>query len=85
MASSLQRTRFSNRSLALGLLVGIASVGLAPVAYMLLSPTSKVDGSKALPAHTSMRGAYINSGSKDAGPDRPIDELVSGGGAGQRR
>ena len=36
----------------------------------------QVDGNKELPAHTSMRGAYINTGSRDAGPDRPITELV---------
>lgn len=43
------------------------------------SPTSRapgqVNGSKALPAQASVRGAYINAGSRDAGPDRPLAEI----------
>jgi hypothetical protein len=37
-----QRTRVSNARLAAMIAVGVALVGLAPVAHMMLSPTSKV-------------------------------------------
>lgn len=30
----------------------------------------QVDGSKGLPAQASMRGAYMNTGSRDVGPDQ---------------
>jgi hypothetical protein len=64
-----QRTRISNGKLALIAGVCIAMVGLAPVAHMMFSPASRVDGSKGLPAQASMRGAYMNTGSRDVGPD----------------
>jgi hypothetical protein len=65
-----QRTRISNGKLALIAGVCIAMVGLAPVAHMFLSPASRVDGNKGLPAQASMRGAYMNTGSRDVGPDK---------------
>lgn len=43
-----QRTRVSNGRLALLIGVGVALVGLAPVAHMFLSPTSKVQQMSAL-------------------------------------
>jgi hypothetical protein len=30
----------------------------------------QVDGNKGLPAQASMRGAYMNTGSRDVGPDK---------------
>ncbi|WIA20171.1 hypothetical protein OEZ86_013815 [Tetradesmus obliquus] len=68
------RTRISNGKLAIGVLVGFAALGLGPVAHMMLNPS--VDGNRELPSHMTMRGAYINSGSKDAGPDRPLTDIV---------
>jgi hypothetical protein len=67
-----QRTRISNGKLALAAGICISLIGLAPVAHLMLSPASKVDGSKGLPAQASMRGAYINTGSRDVGPDNPV-------------
>lgn len=32
----------------------------------------QVDGSKGLPAQASMRGAYMNTGSRDVGPDKAL-------------
>ncbi|KAF8055927.1 Afg1l [Scenedesmus sp. PABB004] len=52
------RTHVRNGPLAACFLFGIAAIGLGPVAYMFLSPTSRVDANKTLPAHTSMRGAF---------------------------
>jgi hypothetical protein len=37
--------------------------------------TVQVDGSKAMPPNSAIRGAYINSGSKDVGPDMPLSAL----------
>lgn len=67
-----QRTRFSNGKLALAAGLCIAMVGLAPVAHMMFSPASRVDGNKGLPVQANMRGAYVNTGSRDVGPDKPL-------------
>jgi hypothetical protein len=37
----------------------------------------QVNADQALPAQASVRGAYINSGSRDAGPDRPLSDIGS--------
>jgi hypothetical protein len=42
MASPLKRSGISNAKLAVGFLVGVATIGLAPVAYMFISPQFKV-------------------------------------------
>lgn len=42
MPTHVQRTRISNGRLAVMIGVGVALIGLAPVAHMMLSPTSKV-------------------------------------------
>lgn len=37
---------------------------------------AQVNADKAFPAQSSIRGAYVNSGSRDAGPDRPLGEVL---------
>jgi hypothetical protein len=76
--------------LGLGLLVGLVAVGMGPVAWMFLSPWSRVNADRPLPSQAAVRGAYVNAGSQDAGPDRPLRELAresegEGGEAGRRR
>ncbi|KAG2502189.1 hypothetical protein HYH03_000676 [Edaphochlamys debaryana] len=49
----------------------IVSIAAAPVVYRFkFGP--KIDVDKPLPRNTATRGAYVNTGSRDAGPDRPI-------------
>lgn len=62
--------------LGLGLLVGLVAVGMGPVAWMFLSPWSRVNADRPLPSQAAVRGAYVNAGSQDAGPDRPLRELA---------
>ncbi|KAG2432428.1 hypothetical protein HYH02_012999 [Chlamydomonas schloesseri] len=62
------RTKFGVAALAVG---SICTLAFTPVVYkMKFAP--KVDVSKPLPRSMSTRGAYVNSGSRDAGPDRPV-------------
>jgi hypothetical protein len=62
--------------LGLGLLVGLVGLGMGPVAWMFLSPYSRVNADRPLPSQAAVRGAYVNAGSQDAGPDRPLRELA---------
>lgn len=39
---------------------------------LMRSVCAQVDGSKGLPAQANMRGAYVNTGSRDVGPDKPL-------------
>jgi hypothetical protein len=83
----LQRLGARSGRLGLGLLVGFVGLGMGPVAWMFLSPSSRVNADRPLPSQAAVRGAYVNAGSQDAGPDRPLRELAReserGGGGGK--
>jgi hypothetical protein len=61
-------TRASNVIVATGL-VAFAAAGLAFPFYMASSRKPVIDSSKALPPQATFRGPYINTGSRDVGPD----------------
>ncbi|XP_050203308.1 uncharacterized protein LOC126653451 [Mercurialis annua] len=62
-------SRNRNVIVATGLLA-FASAGLAFPFYMASSKSSPViDSSKPLPPQATFRGPYINTGSRDIGPD----------------
>jgi hypothetical protein len=71
--------------LGFGLLVGLVAVGMGPVAWMFLSPWTRVNADRPLPSQAAVRGAYINAGSQDAGPDRPLRELAEEDGSNDGR
>lgn len=61
--------RVRNAALVTGL-VAFAAAGLAFPFYMASSRTTPViNSSKALPPQATFRGPYINTGSRDVGPD----------------
>ncbi|XP_073064665.1 uncharacterized protein [Primulina eburnea] len=64
-------SRQRNVLVAVGLLV-FASAGLAFPFYMASrsSRTPVIDSSKPLPPQATFRGPYINTGSRDIGPDQ---------------
>ncbi|KAF7823326.1 transmembrane protein [Senna tora] len=62
----MSRTR--NIMVASGL-VAFASAGLAFPFYMASSRQPVIDPSKPLPPQATFRGPYINTGSRDVGPD----------------
>ncbi|XP_024983977.1 uncharacterized protein LOC112519894 [Cynara cardunculus var. scolymus] len=62
----MSRTR--NMIVATGLLA-FASAGLAFPFYMASSKGPVIDSSKPLPPQATFRGPYINTGSRDVGPD----------------
>ncbi|KAL7616686.1 uncharacterized protein LOC111886112 [Lactuca sativa] len=65
----MSRTR--NIMVATGL-VAFASAGLAFPFYMATRSSSNapvIDSSKPLPPQATFRGPYINTGSRDVGPD----------------
>lgn len=55
-----------NTRMAVGL-VGLIVAGCS--LPLLLSQLSKIDSSKPLVGQATIRGAYTNTGSRDAGPD----------------
>ncbi|XP_057456063.1 uncharacterized protein LOC130747213 [Lotus japonicus] len=58
------------RNLAVaGGLVAFVSVGLAFPFYMASSKKPVIDPTKPLPPQATFRGPYINTGSRDVGPD----------------
>ncbi|XP_030468929.1 uncharacterized protein LOC115687481 [Syzygium oleosum] len=62
-------TRARNVAVASGL-VAFAAAGLAFPFYMASSRANPViDASKPLPPQATFRGPYINTGSRDIGPD----------------
>ncbi|MFS7989470.1 hypothetical protein Hanom_Chr11g01047271 [Helianthus anomalus] len=61
-------SRRRNVIVAAGLLA-FASAGLAFPFYMASSKVPIIDSSKPLPPQATFRGPYINSGSRDVGPD----------------
>ncbi|XP_021899101.1 uncharacterized protein LOC110815577 [Carica papaya] len=61
-------TRARNAIVATGL-VAFAAVGLAFPFYMASSKKPVIDPSKPLPPQATFRGPYINTGSRDVGPD----------------
>ncbi|KAF5783612.1 hypothetical protein HanRHA438_Chr11g0522221 [Helianthus annuus] len=61
-------SRRRNVIVAAGLLA-FASAGLAFPFYMASSKAPIIDSSKPLPPQATFRGPYINSGSRDVGPD----------------
>ncbi|XP_062013522.1 uncharacterized protein LOC133729912 [Rosa rugosa] len=58
-----------NAIVATGLVV-FASAGLAFPFYMASSKTPVIDPTKPLSPQATFRGPYINTGSRDVGPDR---------------
>ncbi|KAH7542112.1 uncharacterized protein LOC107410687 [Ziziphus jujuba] len=62
----MSRTR--NAIVATGLLA-FAGAGLAFPFYMASSRTPVIDPTKPLPPQATFRGPYINTGSRDVGPD----------------
>ncbi|KAL1323559.1 hypothetical protein HN51_033857 [Arachis hypogaea] len=52
-----------------GGLVAFASAGLAFPFYMASSKKPVIDSTKPLPPQATFRGPYINTGSRDIGPD----------------
>ncbi|OMO84388.1 hypothetical protein CCACVL1_10831 [Corchorus capsularis] len=61
-------TRARNIIVAGGLLA-FAAGGLAFPFYMATSKRPVIDSSKPLPPQATFRGPYINTGSRDVGPD----------------
>ncbi|KAL3693031.1 hypothetical protein R1sor_006682 [Riccia sorocarpa] len=57
-----------NAATALGL-AAFAACGLAFPFFLRRNTEPMIDASKALPPQAVMRGPYINTGSKDVGPD----------------
>ncbi|CAH9138179.1 unnamed protein product [Cuscuta epithymum] len=69
--TDLHMSRKRNAVVAIGL-VAFASAGLAFPFYMASRSsraTPVIDSSKALPPQATFRGPYINTGSRDIGPD----------------
>ncbi|PIN04300.1 hypothetical protein CDL12_23171 [Handroanthus impetiginosus] len=66
-------SRKRNAIVAAGL-VAFASAGLAFPFYMASKSlkTPVIDSSKPLPSQATFRGPYINTGSRDIGPDNQI-------------
>ncbi|KAL6510970.1 hypothetical protein OROGR_022094 [Orobanche gracilis] len=66
-------SRKRNAFVAAGLLA-FASAGLAFPFYMATKSTNApvIDASKPLPPQATFRGPYINTGSRDIGPDDKI-------------
>ncbi|KAG7010668.1 hypothetical protein SDJN02_27463, partial [Cucurbita argyrosperma subsp. argyrosperma] len=50
-------------------LIAFASAGLAFPFYMASSKKPVIDPAKPLPPQATFRGPYINTGSRDVGPD----------------
>ncbi|KAF3455156.1 hypothetical protein FNV43_RR05604 [Rhamnella rubrinervis] len=61
-------SRSRNVIVAAGLLA-FAGAGLAFPFYMASSRTPVIDPAKPLPPQATFRGPYINTGSRDVGPD----------------
>ncbi|PON71182.1 Transmembrane protein [Trema orientale] len=61
-------SRARNVIVAAGL-VAFAAAGLAFPFYMASSKKPVIDPSKPLPPQATFRGPYINTGSRDVGPD----------------
>ncbi|XP_022140323.1 uncharacterized protein LOC111011024 [Momordica charantia] len=61
-------TRRRNIIVATGL-IAFASAGLAFPFYMASSKKPVIDPGKPLPPQATFRGPYINTGSRDVGPD----------------
>ncbi|OIW08532.1 hypothetical protein TanjilG_03208 [Lupinus angustifolius] len=55
-------------------LVAFASAGLAFPFYMASSRKPVIDSTKPLPPQATFRGPYINTGSRDVGPDHQTYE-----------
>ncbi|RDY12929.1 hypothetical protein CR513_02210 [Mucuna pruriens] len=60
--------RARNLMVAAGL-VAFAAAGMAFPFYMASSKKPVIDPSKPLPPQATFRGPYINTGSRDVGPD----------------
>ncbi|XP_004506115.1 uncharacterized protein [Cicer arietinum] len=60
--------RGRNLAVAAGLVV-FASAGMAFPFYMASSKKPVIDPTKPLPPQATFRGPYINTGSRDIGPD----------------
>ncbi|KAL3683179.1 hypothetical protein R1sor_001201 [Riccia sorocarpa] len=58
-----------NAATALGL-AAFAGCGLAFPFFLRRNTAPIIDASKALPPQAIMRGPYVNTGSRDVGPDR---------------
>jgi len=67
----------SSGRLGVGLLFGFVALGMGPVAWTFLSPWSRVNSDRPLPSQAAVRGAYVNAGSQDAGPDRSLSALAA--------
>ncbi|BBN17447.1 hypothetical protein MPTK1_7g14590 [Marchantia polymorpha subsp. ruderalis] len=50
-------------------LAAFAACGLAFPFFLRVNTSPMIDSSKPLPPQAVMRGPYVNSGSRDAGPD----------------
>ncbi|XP_024023792.1 uncharacterized protein LOC112092276 [Morus notabilis] len=61
-------TRSRNAIVATGLLT-FAAAGLAFPFYVASSKRPVIDPTKPLPPQATFRGPYINTGSRDVGPD----------------
>ncbi|KAM1040484.1 hypothetical protein TB2_029325 [Malus domestica] len=64
----LSMARSRNAIVATGLVI-FAAAGLAFPFYMASSPKPVIDPSKPLSPQATFRGPYINTGSRDVGPD----------------
>eukprot|EP00201_Polytomella_parva_P003993 CAMPEP_0175078126 /NCGR_PEP_ID=MMETSP0052_2-20121109/23891_1 /TAXON_ID=51329 ORGANISM="Polytomella parva, Strain SAG 63-3" /NCGR_SAMPLE_ID=MMETSP0052_2 /ASSEMBLY_ACC=CAM_ASM_000194 /LENGTH=79 /DNA_ID=CAMNT_0016347905 /DNA_START=30 /DNA_END=269 /DNA_ORIENTATION=+ len=51
-------------------IAAIGSVAAAPIIYKMFYIKNNFDPNKPMPRSAAIRGAYINSGSKDIGPDK---------------
>ncbi|KAK7404803.1 hypothetical protein VNO78_05767 [Psophocarpus tetragonolobus] len=64
-------TRARNLLVAVGL-VAFAGAGMAFPFYMASSRKPVIDPTKPLPPQATFRGPYINTGSRDVGPDAVV-------------
>lgn len=67
-----QRIKTSKGGIAVLAIGSLCTLAYIPVWYHV-NFVPKHDMSKPLPRSAAMRGAYVNTGSRDIGPDRPID------------
>ncbi|KAL6754855.1 hypothetical protein V8C86DRAFT_3138287 [Haematococcus lacustris] len=72
--SLLGRIAGSKAATAILAVGGICTLALGPVLYRV-KYAPKLDPDQSRPRSAAMRGAYVNSGSLDIGPDKPISSF----------
>jgi len=70
-----------NKNVIVGLAVACFAVGMASVPFLITKSFQKqgkslTNDKNALPGQVVIRGAFVNSGSRDAGPDPDWDPIT---------